>query len=66
MLIYASISSSHVLTDPYGRNSNKLVVVSLGENGNNCSLITSGLTPFNLQCFPLSRIYPGAHFGSSL
>ena len=66
MLRYASISSSHVLTDPYGRDSNQLIVVSLNENRNSYNLITSGLTSLNFTMFSILKNLPRCSFGSSL
>ena len=66
MLRYASISSSHVLTDPYGSESNHVAVISLKEKGNNYSLITSGLTPFNLTVLAILRNHPKCSLGSSV
>ena len=64
LLKYAN--SSQLLTNPYGRDSNQLVEMSLSENGNNCSLITSGLTPFSLIMLVILKNLPRCSFGSSL
>ena len=66
LLKYASTSSSQLLTDPYGRDSNQLAAMSLRENGNNNSLITYGLTPFSLTVLAILKNMARSSFGSSL
>ena len=66
MLKYSSTSFSQLLTDPYDRDSSQLAAMSLSENGNSCSLITSGLTPFSLTMLAILKNLPKCSFGSSL
>ena len=55
-----------LLTDPYGKDSNQLVVISLNENRNSCSLITSRLTPFSLTVLDILKNLLRCSLGSSL
>ena len=66
MLKYDSTSSSQFLIDPYGRDSNQLAIMSLSENGNNCTLIISEWTPFSLTVLVILKNLPRCSFGSSL
>ena len=64
--IKASTSSSQLLTDPYLKDSNQLVVASLSENGNNCNFMTYGFTPFSLTVFVILENLPRCSLRSSL
>ena len=55
-----------LLTDPYGKDSNQLVVISLNENRNSCSLITSRLTLFSLTVLDILKNLLRCSLGSSL
>ena len=66
MLKYASTNSFHVLSEPYGRDSYQLAVISLSENRNNCSLITFGLTSFSLIVLAILKNLLRCSLGSLL
>ena len=63
---YASTSSSHVSTAPYGNDSYHVAAISLKEKGKRCSFITSSLTPFSLTVFAILRNLLRCSLGSSV
>ena len=66
LFIKASTNSSRLLIDPYCKDSNQLVFVSLSENGNSCNFMTFGLNPFSFTMFAILKNLQRCSLGSSL
>ena len=64
--IKASPNSFQLLTYPHDKDLNQLATISLNENRNSCSLITSRLSPFSFIVFDILQNLPRCSLGSSL